>query len=173
MKGDFQMSIQPFCANDDIKDVIERYTRMVYGIALTHVKNQADADDVFQDVFLIYFQKNKAFNSEEHRKAWLINTALNCCRKIINSTWRKKTVPFEEQSGKVFQFTLNEENLVFIALQELPQKYRIVLYLFYYEEFSIDEISGILKIKPGTIRVQLMRGREFMRNKIKGDYFYD
>ena len=167
------MPIQSFRADDDIKEVIEKYTKLVYGIALTHVKNQIDADDVFQEVFLIYFQKNKVFNDEEHRKAWLINTALNCCRKVTGSTWRKKTVPLDELPDQTFQFISNDENLVYTALQALPQKYRIVLHLFYYEDLSVEEISNALKIKQGTVRIQLMRGRELVRNKIKGDYFYE
>ncbi|MDR1892710.1 MAG: hypothetical protein LBQ48_06850 [Oscillospiraceae bacterium] len=102
---------------------------------------------------MTYFQKNKTFNDEEHRKAWLINTTLNYCKRVLGSTWQKKTVPLEELSDQVFQFASEDENLVYIALQELPHKYRIILYLFYYEGLSVEEISKALKIKTGTIRM--------------------
>ena len=167
------MNMQLFRADGSIEEVIEKYTTMVYGIALTHVKNHTDADDVFQEVFLIYYQKGKTFNDEEHRKAWLINTTLNCCKKNLGNTWRKKTLPFEDFSDKIFQFASEEENSVYTALCELPAKYRIVLHLFYYEDLSVQEISRALKIRAGTVRMQLTRGREMIRNKLKGDYFYE
>ena len=174
MKGELVMNTDPIHAkgsNENIEEVIKIYTKMVYGIALTHVRNQSDADDVFQETFLIYFKKNKTFNDEEHRKAWLINTTINCCKKIIGSTWNKKKLPLEILEGSIYQFSSKDENSVYTTLCTLPEKYRIVLHLFYFEDMTIDEISKILKIKAGTIRMQLTRGREMVRKKLKGDYF--
>lgn len=83
-------------AETAIDAVIDRYRRMIYGIALTHTRNLHDAEDAFQQTFLIYLEKNPAVRDEEHRKAWLIRTAIHCCRKITGSTWRKKTVPLDD-----------------------------------------------------------------------------
>lgn len=166
--------MQLFCANNSIDEIITRYTKMVYGIAMTHVNNPADADDIYQEVFLAYFRKERSFNDEEHQKAWLIKTTLNWCKKMTGSSWRKKTRPLEEELlDQTFQFASEEENLVYQALCELPEKYRMVLYLFYFEEFTIDEMSKVLKIRAGTIRMQLTRGRDMMRSKLKGEYFYE
>lgn len=160
-----------FRADDSTIEVIAKYTKMVYGISLTHTKSKFDADDAFQETFLVYLNTNKTFNEEEHRKAWLIRTAINCCKKITSSTWRKKTIPLNELSNELFQFNSDEENLVYSALCDIPEKYRTILHLFYFESLSVDEISKVLKIKEGTIRMQLTRGREMMRTKLKGDFF--
>lgn len=167
------MNMQSLRAGDSIEEVIEKYTKMVFGIALSHTQNKVDADDVFQEVFLIYHKKNVFFNNEEHRKAWLIRTTINCSKKVISSTWRKKTMPIDEMDENAFQFNSNEENLVFTALCKIPTKYRTVLHLFYFEDMSINEISKVLNIKAGTIKVQLTRGREMLREELKGDYFYE
>lgn len=169
------MNTQSLHVDGSIEEIIDMYTKMVYGIALSHTNIKADADDIFQDVFLTYFQKKPLFNDEEHRKAWLIRTTLNFCKKTTLSSWRKKTIYIDEtqSENQTFEFTSKEENLVYTTLRELPQKYRIVLYLFYFEELSIKEISVSLGIKEGTIRMQLTRGREIMREKLKGDYFYE
>lgn len=169
------MNTQSLHVDGSIEEIIDMYTKMVYGIALSHTNIKADADDIFQDVFLTYFQKKPLFNDEEHRKAWLIRTTLNFCKKTTLSSWRKKTIYIDEtqNENQTFEFTSKEENIVYTTLRELPQKYRIVLYLFYFEELSIKEISVSLGIKEGTIRMQLTRGREIMREKLKGDYFYE
>ena len=83
-------SIKSTYSETSIDEVIEKYSKMVYGIALTHLENRTDADDIFQDVFLTYYQKSKIFNEEDHRKAWIINTTLNFCKKISGNSWRKK-----------------------------------------------------------------------------------
>lgn len=160
-------------ADDCIEAVVERYKKMVFGIALSHTGNRTDADDVFQEVFLIYFRKNNFFNEEEHRKAWLITTTINCSKKVIYNNWKKKIVSLSPELKADSVFRTDEQNLVFSALSTLPQKYRIVLHLFYFEEMTVAEIAKTLNIKEGTVKVQMLRGREQMRQKLKGDYFYE
>ena len=156
-----------FRADEKFEWMVESFKNTVYGIAITHTGNTADAEDVFQEVFSICFDKNPRFANEEHCKAWLIRTALNCSRRVSLSSWRKKTVPLDAAENVGFSFALPEENLVFDALKKLPPKYRRVLYLFYFEELPSDEIARTLKLKPGTVRMQLLRGRELMRNSLK------
>ena len=156
-----------FVQNESIETVIQRYKGTVYSVALSYTSNRADADDIFQEVFLIYFKVTPQFNDEEHRKAWLIRTTINCSLRVVESTYRKRTVPMDEMEEGSFQFESKEENAVYLALQELPEKYRIVLQLFYFEDMSIESISNALNIKAGTVKVQLMRGREMMKTKLK------
>ena len=92
---------------------------------------------------------------------------INCSLRVVDSTYRKRTVPMDEMDEGTFQFESKEENAVHLALRQLPEKYRIVLQLFYFEDMSIDMISRTLQIKPGTIKVQLNRGREMMKAKIR------
>lgn len=164
------MEIQSLRTDDCIDTVIGKYSAMVYRIALTHVRSNTDADDVFQEVFLRYFQKNLEFNNEEHRKAWLINVTIKCCKKFWSSSWINKTLPLENEIAVDMPL---EESSVYYALLELPIKYRIVLQLFYFEDMSIEEIHQTLGIKHSTIRTQLTRGRTILREKLKGDYFYE
>jgi RNA polymerase sigma-70 factor (ECF subfamily) len=156
-----------------IDEIINTYKKTVYAAALSHTRNKHDADDVFQEVFLVYFRKNPAFESEEHRKAWLIRTTLNHCKKITLSTWRKKTTALENAPELSYTFASNEESEVHAALRELPHKYRTVLYLFYFEQYKTEEIGRIMKITTGNVRTRLKRGRDLMYQKLKGEYFYE
>ena len=151
-----------FVQDESIETIIQRYKSTIYGVALSYTNNRSDADDIFQEVFLIYFRVKPQFNDEEHRKAWLIRTTINCSLRVV-----ERTVPMDEMEEGSFQFQSKEENAVHLALRELPEKYRIVLQLFYFEDMSIDMISRTLQIKPGTIKVQLNRGREMMKAKIR------
>jgi RNA polymerase sigma-70 factor (ECF subfamily) len=157
----------------NIDEIINTYKKSIYGIALNHTRSKHDADDVFQEVFLVYFRKNPAFQSEEHRKAWLIRTTLNQCKKITLSSWRRKTTSLEAAPELSYSFDTNEENAVHAALRELPEKYRTVLYLFYFEQYKAEEIGRILNLSTVNVRVRLKRGRDLMRQKLKGEYFYE
>lgn len=168
------MSVFSLRADDDTEDVIERYSDMVYGIALVHVRNQADAQDVLQEVFFAYCRyrgEGRGFREEEHRKAWLIRTALNCSRRVTAGSWRRRVVPLEEAPDSPVTFSCREENLVYAAVLALPDKYRTPLYLFYFEDLSVEQISRITHIRQGTVRMQLTRARELLRTQLKGEYF--
>ena len=156
-----------FVQDESIETIIQRYKSTVYVVALSYTNNRSDADDIFQEVFLIYFKVKPQFNEEEHRKAWLIRTTINCSLRVVDSTYRKRTVPMDEMEEGSFQFESKEENAVYLALRELPETYRTVLQLFYFEDMSIERISRVLNIKPSTVKVQLMRGRELMKTKLR------
>lgn len=170
IKGDDKMTLKSLRTNDCIDEIINKYSSMIYRIALTHTRSSCDADDIFQEVFFRYFKSNATFNSEEHRKAWLINVTLKCCKKLWSCSWNKKTMPLDNELSVEMSF---EESNVYNALLELPTKYRTVIFLFYFEEMSIEEIHQTLGIKHSTIRTQLTRGRTMLREKLKGEYFYE
>jgi len=170
----------------ETESALELYTTMVYGIALTHTRNREDADDVFQEVFLAYHRKQPSFNDEEHRKSWLIVTTLNCARQNTDNSWRRKVVALQdvesltaveslqdsENTGDFgFTFATEEQDQLFAAFSELPQKYRTVLHLFYFEDMPIKDIATALGIEAGTVKTQLSRGRALLRESLKGDYF--
>ena len=158
-------------AADDcsIEVLIERYRQLIYGIALSGTGNAHDAEDVFQETFLAYYRAKKSFRSEEHRRAWLIRTACNHCKKITGSTWRKRTVSLEEVPEQSFTFSLPEENELFAAFHTLSLQNRTVLYLHDFAGYTSEEIGKMLKMRPGTIRMQLTRGRAILRKQLKGD----
>ena len=165
------MEALPLRAGGEMDAIIDRYQDTVYGLALARTGNRSDADDVFQEVFLAYHQCGKTFRDEEHRKAWLLRTTINQSRRVTSSSWRQKTVPLSEREDVPVQFQEPEENEVWTALQSLAEDYRLPIYLFYFQELSTQEIAKALAIRPGAVRMRLTRGREQLREKLKGAYF--
>ena len=165
------MEALPLRAGGEMDSIIDRYQNTVYGLALARTGNRADADDVFQEVFLAYYQCGKTFRDEEHRKAWLLRTTINQSRRVTSSSWRQKTVPLSEREDTPVQFQEPEENEVWTALQNLAEDYRLPIYLCYFQELSTQEIAKALAIRPGAVRMRLTRGREQLRETLKGAYF--
>ncbi len=156
------MQKKPAVVSD--QTVIETYFNMVYKLALSQTKNKSSADDVTQEVFLRYLKNTKNFESEEHRKAWLIRVTLNCSKNVFSNAWFQKTVPLSEE----LVFEEQETGEVYYAVLELPLKYRSVIHLFYYEDLSVEEISTVLNRPQSTVKSQLFRGRELLRSKLNG-----
>jgi RNA polymerase sigma-70 factor (ECF subfamily) len=153
------------CADDCIQLLVENYSDMLIRIAYTHMKNMSDAEDVVQSVFLKYLEKKPAFESEEHEKAWLIRVSINLCKNNLKSYWFRKTTGLDEN---LCDFA-PEEYGVMDAIVRLPVKYRSILYLFYFEDYSIAEISSILKQKESTTGSQLHRARQLLKSILKED----
>ncbi len=147
-----------------LRQVMERYGDMVYRLALAQTHSSHDADDVFQEVFLRYLRAAPVFREEEHRKAWLLRVTVNCCKKLHGSFWRRHTVALSE----ALPAQNSEEGELLGLLEGLPQKYRAVLHLYYYEGYATEEIAAILGRSPGTVRSQLSRGRALLRDAWKG-----
>ncbi len=160
------MENQSFNRDDCIENVVNMYSNMVYRLAFSQTRNKSDADDTFQEVFIRYIKKKPEFETEEHRKAWLIRVTINCSKKLWASTWRRRTEELDES----IVFEMEEEKNLYYELQQLPVKYRAVIHLFYYENLSIEEISEVLKQKPSTIRTQLTRGRRKLKEILKEGY---
>lgn len=165
------MEALPLRAGGEMDAIIDRYQNTVYGLALARTGNRADADDVFQEVFIAYYQSGMVFRSEAHRKAWLLRTTVNQSRRVTSSSWRQKTVPLSEREDAPVQFREPEENRVWEALQSLAEDYRLPIYLFYFQELSTQEIAKVLAIRPGAVRMRLTRGREQLRERLKGEFF--
>lgn len=144
--------------------MIEKYFDTVYRLALSQTRETHRADDVLQEVFLRYIKTDKEFESEEHIKAWLIRVTINCSKSIFTSSWSKKTVPLTDE----LTFELPEQEELYLTVAKLPKKYRLVIHLFYYEDLSVKEISKYLKIKESTVKSQLHRGREMLRQLLEG-----
>ncbi|QHI73565.1 RNA polymerase sigma factor [Aminipila terrae] len=160
------MKTQSFNSDDCIELVVKRYTDMVYRLAFAQTRNKSDADDIFQEVFMRYIRKKPEFQTEEHRKAWLIRVTINCSKKLWASAWKRKTEGLDESA--IFQE--QDEKYLYLELKKLPVRYRAVIHLFYYEDLSIEEISKILKRKPSTVRTQLTRGRYKLKEILKEEY---
>ena len=150
---------------DGFEKVVDRYADMIYRIAFSRVKNQSDADDIFQEVFIRYLKKRPRFEREEHRKAWLIRVTVNCTKKFWIAAARKRATPLYERTV----FMTEEDIWLREALQELPPNDRVIIHLFYYEDLSVRDISRILKQKDSTVRTQLTRARRRLKEILKED----
>ncbi len=152
-------------------NAIDRYADMVYRLALSQVKNASDADDVFQEVFIRLVSHVNELESWEHVKAWLIKVTINCVKKHYSLFWNKN-VSFleepEELSDQSDSYVM-EEHPITEAVNSLPAKYRLVVHLFYYEQLSITEIGTITKQKESTVKSQLFRAREMLKESLEGD----
>lgn len=157
---------QPLRMGDCAEEVIKFYSDMVYRLAFARTGTTCDADEIFQEVFIRYIKKQPVFKNEEHRKAWLIRVTINCSNKLWNSAWKRKIGPLPE----TISFETKEDLHLYNELQQLPQKYREVIHLFYYEDMSLEEISQALNRKNSTVRTQLTRARVLLKNMLKEDY---
>lgn len=148
------------------EEIIKKHFNMVYRLALSQTKSKAHADDVTQDVFLRFLNKERSFESDEHIKAWLLRVTINCSRNIFASSWFKKCVPLTEE----LTFDTEEKSEIYFAVTELPSKYRTVIHLFYYEDLSVADIAKVLNMNESTVKSQLHRGRQLLKEKLKGGY---
>lgn len=151
---------------NEVISAINKYSDMVYRIALTRTGTVENAEDIVQDVFLKYSEKMPKFENEEHRKAWLIKVTINLTKNFHNSGWNKKVVNLDES----LMFENAEENNVFSVVCELPQNYKTVIYLMYYEGYKVREISNLMKSSEGTIKTWLYRAREILKEKLEGGF---
>ena len=150
-------------------EVVRYYSPMIYRIALTKTQSSHDADDIFQDVFLKLCLNEKPFESEEHRKAWLIKVTINCCNSHFTAPWRKNVDTLEDaiisqipdESTEVCD--LGDGPDVYSQVLKLPQNMREVVLLYYYEEMSIREISQILQTSEVNIKKRLSRARQKLK----------
>lgn len=151
----------------EFEKAIERYSDMIYRIAITITGNEEDAKDVFQETFLRLVRNQDKITSEEHLKAWLIRVVTNCAKTTVLSPWNRKTQGFNEGEGPE-AVCEQEENDLLSELQRLPEKYSVVLYLHYYEGYSIKEIGKLLDKNENSVKTLLNRGRSLLRKKLEG-----
>ena len=156
------------CTEQETSRAIELYSDMIRRICLLHLKNHADTEDVFQEVFLKYVLRGAVFESVEHERAWLIRVTVNACKDLLKSLFRRKTVSLEVLSEEAASIS-SEQHATLEAVLALPEKYKDVIYLHYYEGYNAREIGRILKKKENTVYSLLSRGRELLRQGLGGD----
>lgn len=152
----------------DVEQTIGQYADMVKHICFVYMKNESDTEDVFQDVFLKYALFSEPFQSEEHKKAWLIRVTVNRCKDLLRSFFRTHTCSLEEAMSMADDRDPDLSH-VLEAVLKLPHKYRIILYLHYYEGYSAVEIAGLLHKKVNTIYTHLSRAKAELKNMLGGD----
>lgn len=147
---------------DKIEKIIKENADMIYRIAYQNVKNKSDAEDIFQDVCMQLVTKNAPINDNIHIKYWLIRVTVNKCKNFHKSAWRRKTESIDDHIN--LQASQSEYNEVLEEIWQLPTDYRNIIYLYYYEDYTIAEIAQILGKNQNTIRSRLQRARKKLKN---------
>ncbi len=156
--------------NDE--EMVKTYSDMIYGVAMRYVRNRTDADDVYSDVFYRYFRRQRSFDSEEHRKAWLLRVTVNSSKEFLMK--RKYT---EEINDDMFgdeplsaSWDTSVEDMIAVrgALKKLDSEYREIIELYYFNELSTAEIAQMLQKSVNTVKSQLLRGREKLKVLLVG-----
>lgn len=145
----------------DVLYLFHRYRDDVYRLAVNYTRSPQEAEDVCQIVFLKLIQQGDLTPGRE--KAWLMQVTANECRDLLRSAWWRRTVPLEE----ALYVPQDQGDEVIHLLRKLPPKYRVVLYLHYYEQYTTPEIAQLLKIPAGTVSTRLKRAREHMKLMLK------
>lgn len=151
----------------DFSETVHKFGGIVYKIAFIQCGTASDADDIFQEVFLALHKTDTDFKNEEHLKAWLIRVTLNKCRMLKRSAWFRKRTELNGTETAPENGRNDTDEAVYNAVMRLKEKYRTVILLFYYENYSCDEISRILKIKSSTVRTRLARARALLKKDLK------
>ena len=148
-------------ANETLEATLDAYGNMILRLAYSCLKSRDDAEDVLQDVMVKLLELNPRFENGEHEKAWLIRVTINLCRNRLRSG----------QPG--WDAALGEKNAVMEAVMSLPEKYREVIHLFYYEDYSVAQIGRILKKNESTVRSLLYRARKMLKEYMKEGWELD
>jgi len=158
--------------DERFREAVELYGDMVFRLAYSYLKNRADAEDVMQESLLKLYTEEKDFESPDYEKHWIIRVAVNECRKLLRSPWRRRTGSLDE-AEEAAAFDRPAQTELFRQVMALPPKYRAAVYLHYYEGYSTKEIAGVLGAKASTVQTWLMRARERLRTKLKEAEAYD
>ncbi len=150
--------------NSELEICLNKYGNMVYRLAYIQTKSKEQADDIYQDVFLKLLQQKTKIENNEHLKAWLIKTTLNCCKDYWKSAWFRKRVSFDDVPEQTAEIPANESSMHLTnCVKKLPAKYREIIHLYYYEEYSQKEIASILDISENTVATRMVRGRKLLK----------
>lgn len=147
---------------------VDTYGDTVFRIAYSYCRQRNDAEDITQNVFLKLFQSNTEFQNLEHMPKWLIRVTANEAKNLRSSFWKKRIVPLEDSDTlQQYSFPYPESSDLHDAVMKLPPKYRMVIHLYYYEDYSIREIAEILERRETTVQTQLMRARSRLKSMLK------
>ena len=155
-------------SEQDVNTTIEQYADTIARLCMVCLKNPADSEDISQTVFLKYALCDTVFESEEHKKAWLIRVTVNACRDLLKSFFHSRTVPLDT----LLQYpaeTTDSNREVLEAVLALPKQYREVIYLHFYEGYTAPEIARLLKKNTNTVYTLLRRAKDILKVSLGGE----
>ena len=154
---------------NELRDTITKYKRLVYSIAVTQLDNKYEADDVFQEVFLLYYQKELSFADETARRTWLIRTALNITRQFNRAKWHRHTDKSADIDSLNISFASPQDKELMTAISELPHKIREAVCLHYLLGLSVRETGELLKVTPTAVSMRLIKARKLLKAWTEGE----
>ena len=157
------MTEQEFC------EQYAKYKNTVYSVIFNYVQNAEDTADLLQEVFIKLYSTDTQFTGDEHRKAWLIRVSVNMCKNHLRTIKNRKNVVLEED---ILYFDQTADNELLKVVLTLPEKYRIPIHLFYYEDYSIKDIATVLDLPESTVKIHLKRGREKLSKILKKEDWF-
>lgn len=148
-----------------VEEALDYFSTDVFRMAYARTGNKSDAEDITQDTFIKYMKETKPFVDENHVKAWLLRVAINSSKNLVNSAWHRKSTSME--AVDLMSVEMEEQSDVYHAVLKLPEKYRIVVHLYYYEGYSVEEIAAMLSAKESTVKSWMRRARMKLKDLLK------
>lgn len=161
------MNTKAVRTEEDIEKTFDTYADMIYSLSFIMLKNKSDAEDIVQDTFVKYISCNKQFESEDHKKAWILTVAGNLCRDFLRYSGRHRTESIEN-IAEISSET--DDTGIIEALWKLPENLRIIMVLHYVHEYKVKEIAEILKITQSAAKMRLKKGRELLENIYRKEF---
>lgn len=151
----------------DVERVVHTYGNMLFRLCLITLGNASDAEDVIQETMITYLRKKPEFKDAEHEKAWLITVATNKCKDLLRFRVRHPMIDLEQ----IQEFAAaDSDSGILEALMTLPEKFRIVLILYYVEECRIEEIAKVIGKTPSAVKMRLQKGRSMLEKVYRKEY---
>ena len=144
------------------------YLDCICRVAINGCKSYTDAEDVVQNTFIKLWEKENRFENDDHARKWLIRVAVNECNSFWRSPWKRHTTSLEELQQEP-AFSSPEKSNLYYAVRELPAKYRQIVHLYYFEDYSTKEIAEIMKLSETAVQTRLLRARQKLKEKLKED----
>ena len=154
----------------ELKRALEAHGSAVRRVCFIHLKNRTDVEDVFQEIFLKYILYERSFENDSHERAWLLRVAINQCKDLLKSYFRKRVTSLEDADNASFSLK-DEDKELLDAILHLPEKYRDVIYLHYYEGYTAVEIAKMLGKRENTVYTWLTRARAKLKEMFGGEFF--
>ena len=162
-------SVRP---TDGAETLVHRYGNMLFRLCFVMLGNEADAEDAVQETLIKYIQKAPSFESGEHEKAWMITTAKNKCRDMLRFRLRHPQIKMEYLQNLLSDTSDGgiSDGGILEVLMSLPEKFRLVLTLYYVEEYRIEDIARIIQKSPSAVKMRLQKGRRLLEEKYRKEY---
>lgn len=151
------------------KKLVTQYGNSILRMCYMYLKDYQLAEDVTQETFLQVWNKYETFENKSSEKTWITRIAINRCKNCMRASWFKR-ISIEELP-EIFENDSSEmilnKGTISLKIMKLPQKYREVILLYYYQELSVKEISAVLNQKETTILERLKRARECLKPRLQ------